>query len=149
MCKVCKGSGSLPGSDYLDCSYCDAATNIAAGRAPADDAALRDAVRVVWEKCKDLDDCGPIGQGYQSDALVAGLATLESWLATPAPQCVPAGFVLVPKEPTPEMYRAACQAFAAWAGTTTEQPDFTHCDSYRAMIAAAPPQSTPEGLKPC
>lgn len=55
-----------------------------------------------------------------------------------AENVVPAGFAVLPLEPTDEMYFAACHAFHAWRFTTTEQPDFTHRDAYRAMVSKAP-----------
>ena len=58
----------------------------------------------------------------------------------------PYGWMLVPKEATDAMYFAACNAFHAWRYTTTEQPDFTHRDTYRAMLTAVPASSQPTDL---
>ena len=60
---------------------------------------------------------------------------------------IPDGYVLAPKEPTREMYLAACSAFVNWQtlcnseasrGLLYSQPDFDHNDVYREMLAAAP-----------
>jgi hypothetical protein len=59
----------------------------------------------------------------------------------------PEGFVLVPREPTEAMQYAAERAFVEWGRQCDFERDgevpftkdkFTHSDSYRAMLAAAP-----------
>lgn len=49
---------------------------------------------------------------------------------------VPEGWKLVPISPTPEMQDAAVRAFHAWHASEVET-DFTHSDSYRAMVDAS------------
>lgn len=63
---------------------------------------------------------------------------LAAPVAADTEQAIPEGYKLVPLEPTPEMYNAACHAYHAWRFTTSEQPDWTHRDTYRAMLSAAP-----------
>ena len=45
--------------------------------------------------------------------------------------------VLVPREPTLEMYNAALIAYQTWLASEEHDSTFTHSDTYRAMIAAA------------
>ena len=60
-------------------------------------------------------------------------AVYEAGRASPA--SVPEGYVLVPVEPTLEMFNAGGDAFfTAYTGTATSSPDRV----YKAMIAAAP-----------
>lgn len=68
--------------------------------------------------------------------------------ATPQPS---ADMMLVPREPTNEMYLAACQAFTNWSHQCDLERDgeapftkgsFTHSDTYRAMLAAVPKLAT-------
>lgn len=72
---------------------------------------------------------------------------LSSAIATHAAKQVQAGFVLAPIEPTYAMQYAAERAYVEWSYQCDEERDkeapftkgmFTHSDTYRAMIAAAP-----------
>lgn len=65
--------------------------------------------------------------------------------AAPQP-AIPDGFVLVPKEPTPEMLNAAGPRPAKWNATPAgrmlrEEGDKIRCEEWAQMIAAAPEPS--------
>lgn len=70
---------------------------------------------------------------------------------------IPAGFVLVPREPTLDMYNAAVLAYQNWHAAEVPDSIFTHTDVWNAMIAAAAPtppvqepapQTSPEVCRP-
>ena len=67
--------------------------------------------------------------------------TNHAWWAWQAARSLPgdARFVLVPKEPTNEMYLAACRAYTDWSHAATPNSMFTHNDVYRVMVKAATP----------
>lgn len=69
-------------------------------------------------------------------------AVYESGRASPA--SAPEGYVVVPVEPTLEMFNAGGDAFfTAYTGTATSSPDRV----YKAMIAAAPTPPVSEDRK--
>lgn len=85
----------------------------------------------------DLADApyGYIGNEAIRAALTAVLPMLTEQAG------VPDGWKLVPVEPTNEMYLSACHAYAEWnaeASLEKSASSFTHNDTYRSMLSAAP-----------
>jgi hypothetical protein len=60
-----------------------------------------------------------------------------------SPPEAPAGWKLVPIEPTAAMAEAAVRAYVAWREAEAPNSAFTHSDVYRAMLAASPPEAQP------
>jgi hypothetical protein len=90
----------------------------------------------LWELFKIFGEHITLGMDVP---FVGNIITPAAPTAPQVPRVeVPQGWKLVPVEPTNAMYFASCRAFGVWRNTTTDQPDWTHRDTYRAMLAAAP-----------
>lgn len=78
----------------------------------------------------------PESYGY-GGAMMAAMYTVPLYASPPAAQPVPDGYVLVPREPTPEM---------SAAGFCVSEAEHDPSGVYRAMIAAAQPAPAAEPL---
>lgn len=72
--------------------------------------------------------------GYGQGNYALGLARL-AWQAAKE-QAVPEGFVLVPKEPTDEMWSSGIDAYADAMESNKTMPAISIIDIYKAMIEA-------------
>lgn len=107
--------------------------------------------KTIIELIDDYAEARHVGGCHTSNAKTsaARAAVLEALSAAQAG--VPAGYVPVPKEPTREMYLAACRAFSDWdsrckypasySDGVIPKTEWTHNDVYSAMLAAAPQPS--------
>lgn len=85
-------------------------------------------------------------QGY-SDGLLSIKDSVKAIEERVRAALTPEGYKLAPLDPTLEMYNAAVIDFCNWevkcseenrAGEEFSQPNFSHSDVYRAMLAASP-----------
>jgi DNA repair exonuclease SbcCD ATPase subunit len=109
-----------------------------AAASPSDTDKLREAIEALEELADEAEENGNTS-AWTNSMVEKVRSAMEAQASV---REVP-GYKLVPLEPTDEMYNAAGRAFHAWRHTTTTQPDFTHKDSYRAMLAAAPLPAAP------
>lgn len=131
MCTNCRGTGRNPNSEYLDCAYCDAATNIAAGKGAAPVTA---AVPAGWSAATIAELAGAFGMGPRNAKAFAAklISEIPRIAATPAAptaaavaESQPGALELVPTHEGPDVPKAWAKAvYEGWRAQAGITHDF-------------------------